>query len=157
MGLDGPAWRRVTEVEGLEVVPSAERIDEHELNNLFEEVGFPRRNPERLRCALDYTFELVGLKEAASGRLLGFARATSDGGNHATIWDVVIHPSRQKRGLGRALVELMIHRVLERDIPVVNLYAEPHIISFYKPLGFEVVPNSKSMSYVKPRKMFTVW
>ena len=34
-------------------------------------------------------------------RMIGFARATSDGVYRATIWDVVVHPDYQGLGLGK--------------------------------------------------------
>lgn len=56
------------------------------------QVGFPRRDPDRLRIALDHTHRLIWVRAtkqsrvARLGQLLGFARATSDGVLNATIW-----------------------------------------------------------------------
>lgn len=36
--------------------------------------------------------------------MTGFANLAWDGGGHAFLLDVVVHPSRQRRGIGRALV-----------------------------------------------------
>src|SRR5579883_895609 len=41
-------------------------------------------------------------------KLIGFARATSDGKYRATIWDVLIHPEYRSRGLGSKLVETVL-------------------------------------------------
>jgi hypothetical protein len=59
---------------------------------LLLQVGFPRRDPDRLRVALDNTHRLIWIRSlkqsrvARLGQLLGFARATSDGVFSATIW-----------------------------------------------------------------------
>ena len=41
-------------------------------------------------------------------RLVGFARASSDGAFRAVLWDVVIPEDVQGRGLGRQLVEALL-------------------------------------------------
>jgi hypothetical protein len=62
---------------------------------LLLQVGFPRRDPDRLRVALDNTHRLIWIRStkqsrvARLGQLLGFARATSDGVFSATIWCVL--------------------------------------------------------------------
>ena len=37
-------------------------------------------------------------------KLVGLARATSDGAFNATVWDVLVAPQYQGQGLGKALV-----------------------------------------------------
>ena len=63
---------------------------------LLTQVGFPVREPEKLRVALEHTHRVLwvrsirGSRWARLGQLLGFARATSDTALSATIWDVVV-------------------------------------------------------------------
>lgn len=69
-------------------------------------------------------------------RLIGCARATSDGIYRATIWDVVIHPEYQGVGLGRKLVEtLLSHPHMNRveRIYLMTTYQQ----KFYQRIGFE--------------------
>lgn len=69
-------------------------------------------------------------------RLIGCARATSDGIYRATIWDVVIHPDYQGGGLGRKLVEtLLSHPYLSRveRIYLMTTYQQ----DFYERIGFQ--------------------
>jgi ribosomal protein S18 acetylase RimI-like enzyme len=48
-------------------------------------------------------------------RLIGFARVLTDGIYRATLWDVVVHPDYQKRGIGEDLVQAVLrHPVLAR-------------------------------------------
>lgn len=57
-----------------------------------QQVGFPRRDPDRLKVALANTHRLIWIRSLKQsrvsrlGQLLGFARATSDGVLSATIW-----------------------------------------------------------------------
>lgn len=73
-------------------------------------------------------------------RLIGFARATSDGVYRATIWDVVIHPDYQGAGLGRKL----IHTVLSHPhmIRVERVYLmTTNQREFYERIGFQGNPT----------------
>jgi ribosomal protein S18 acetylase RimI-like enzyme len=46
-------------------------------------------------------------------RLVGFARVLTDGVYRATLWDVVVHPDYQGRGVGEELVNrVLTHPVL---------------------------------------------
>ncbi|WP_121967936.1 GNAT family N-acetyltransferase [Leptolyngbya sp. BC1307] len=69
-------------------------------------------------------------------RLIGFARATSDGCFRATIWDVVIHPDYQGVGLGRRLVETLIAHPHMNRVERTYLMTT-HQQSFYERIGFE--------------------
>ena len=60
------------------------------------QVGFPKRDPQKLSEALIHTHTILWIRSnrrsrwAKLGQLLGFARATSDGALSATIWDVAV-------------------------------------------------------------------
>ncbi len=69
-------------------------------------------------------------------RLIGFARATSDGIFRATIWDVVIHPDYRGAGLGRKLVETVLSHPLMNRVERVYLMTT-HQQRFYERIGFE--------------------
>lgn len=73
-------------------------------------------------------------------RLIGFARATSDGVYRAVLWDVVIPEDLQGQGLGRRLVEAVVSskelKYTER-IYLMTTNGE----GFYKQLGFETENN----------------
>jgi N-acetylglutamate synthase-like GNAT family acetyltransferase len=69
-------------------------------------------------------------------RLIGFARATSDGVYRATIWDVLVHPEYQGAGLGRKLVEtVLMHPHVNRAERVYLMTT--HQQKFYERIGFE--------------------
>ena len=78
-------------------------------------------------------------------KLVGFARATSDGIYRATIWDVVIDCDYQRLGLGRKLVETVLaHPCMQR---VEKIYlTTTHQQSFYERLGF-IVNSSTTMRF----------
>jgi GNAT superfamily N-acetyltransferase len=69
-------------------------------------------------------------------RLIGFARATSDGIYRAAIWDVVIHDDYQGAGLGRKLVQTVLSHPKLCRVERVYL-TTTHQQSFYEKIGFE--------------------
>ncbi|WP_267383485.1 GNAT family N-acetyltransferase [Cyanobacterium sp. uoEpiScrs1] len=123
---------------------STERdINLYELEELCNAVGWARRPLGKVKQALNHSFIVVSMWEIEKNqrRLVGFARATSDHAFNATVWDVVIHPSCQNKGLGKALVKYMIHQLRNEDISNITLFADPQVIDFYRRLGFVLDPE----------------
>lgn len=118
-------------------------IDLYELEELCDAVGWSRRPLRKVKKALQYSFLVVSMWEqrGQKRRLIGFARATSDHAFNATIWDVVIHPTYQSRGLGKALMKYMIKKLRSEDISNITLFADPHVVDFYRRLGFILDPE----------------
>lgn len=123
---------------------SVERgIDLYELEELCDAVGWARRPLRKVKKALEHSFLVVSVWEIKGTKryLIGFARATSDHAFNATIWDVVVHPSFQKQGLGKALMKYMIRKLRGKDISNITLFADPQVIDFYRRLGFVLDPE----------------
>ncbi|MCW6034927.1 GNAT family N-acetyltransferase [Spirulina subsalsa FACHB-351] len=126
------------------IVFSTEReIDLYELEELCDAVGWARRPLRKVRKALQHSFLVVSMWEqrGVRRRLIGFARATSDHAFNATIWDVVVHPSYQSQGLGKALMQYTIKKLRSEDISNITLFADPHVVDFYRRLGFILDPE----------------
>ncbi|KAE8690913.1 putative S-acyltransferase [Hibiscus syriacus] len=111
------------------------------LNSVFVAVGFPRRDPEKIKLALEHTQSLLWVEHKRSQKPVAFARATGDGVFNAIIWDVVVDPSFQGIGLGKAVMERLIEELLEKGICNIALYSEPRVLGFYRPLGFVSDPD----------------
>ena len=60
-------------------------------------------------------WRVVGVYEAESGRLVGFARAISDGVAYAYLSDVFVTSQARGKGLGKELVATMVDRGPGRD------------------------------------------
>lgn len=118
-------------------------IDLYELEELCDAVGWARRPLQKVKRALNYSFLVVSMWEVKGEqrRLIGFARATSDHAFNATVWDVVVHPSHQNKGLGKALIKYMIRQLRNEDISNITLFADPQVIDFYRRLGFILDPE----------------
>lgn len=130
-----------------------EGIDLDQLNALFVKVGFPRREKQRLEAALRNTPSLLWLREVKSQSLVAFARATGDDVFNAIIWDVVVDPSYQGLGFGKALMERLMFDLVQKGITNICLFAEPNVVGFYKPLGYITDPQGiRAMSLSKKGK-----
>ncbi|NES80158.1 MAG: GNAT family N-acetyltransferase [Moorea sp. SIO2B7] len=130
--------------EQYRILFSTEReIDLYDLEELCDSVGWARRSLRKVKKALQHSFLVVSMWEVRGNRrrLIGFARATSDHAFNATIWDVVVHPKFQNRGLGKALMRYMIKQLRKEDISNITLFADPQVVEFYRRLGFMLDPE----------------
>ncbi len=129
--------------EGRIVFSKDRSIDLYELEELCDAVGWSRRPLRKVRKAIQHSFLVVTMWEEKGQRLqlIGFSRATSDHAFNATIWDVVVHPKFQGRGLGKALMKQVIKELRREDISNITLFADPHVVSFYSELGFTADPE----------------
>lgn len=118
-------------------------IDLYELEELCDAVGWSRRPVRKVRKAIQHSFLVVTMweQQGSRKRLIGFSRATSDHAFNATIWDVVVHPDFQGQGLGKALMKQLIKKLRSEDISNVTLFADPHVVDFYRQLGFVSDPE----------------
>ncbi|MEL6333822.1 MAG: GNAT family N-acetyltransferase [Cyanobacteria bacterium J06559_3] len=103
---------------------------------LFQEAAFwaRERDTEDIVTAIAHSHPVVTAWDG--DRLIGFARATSDGVYRATIWDVVIHPTYQGAGLGRRLVETVLGHPHMNRVERVYLMTT-HQQRFYERIGFQ--------------------
>jgi N-acetylglutamate synthase-like GNAT family acetyltransferase len=112
------------------------KIDFPQLQELFGLTAFWARDRslEDLEIAIANSFPVATVWDG--DRLIGCARATSDGIYRAAIWDVAIHPDYQGWGLGRKLVEtLLSHPHLSRveRVYLMTTYQQ----KFYERIGFQ--------------------
>ncbi|WP_341525501.1 GNAT family N-acetyltransferase [Nostoc sp. UHCC 0302] len=114
-------------------------IDLYQLQELLNVSAFwaKGRSIEDLSIAIANSEPVVWACDGE--RLIGFARATSDGIYRATIWDVVIHPEYRSSGLGKNLVQTVLSHPRIKDVERVYLMTT-HQQGFYEKIGFQ--PNT---------------
>lgn len=112
------------------------KVDFVQLQRLFVRAAFwaQERNIEDLQIAIANSNPVVTVWDTE--RLIGFARANSDGIYRAGIWDVVIDPDYQGVGLGRKLVQTVLSHPLVCKVERVYL-TTTHQQSFYERIGFQ--------------------
>lgn len=110
---------------------------------LWDKIAFSRgRNPETIAAAIAATDHLVQAWD--EGRLVGTARVLTDGAYYATIWDVIVDPAFQGRGIGRALMRRAVEPFLGRGFAFIALFAAEGKEGFYDDLGFR--PRARAMN-----------
>jgi ribosomal protein S18 acetylase RimI-like enzyme len=137
---------------------SQPQLDLYQLQSLFQAGAFWARDRQidDWEIAIANSNPIVTVWDGS--RLMGFARATSDGIYRATIWDVVIHPDYQGFGLGRKLVETLVSH------PQMNRVERIYLMTtrqqrFYERIGFEentsttmvLYNNESTVGYVATR------
>jgi N-acetylglutamate synthase-like GNAT family acetyltransferase len=116
-------------------------LDFYKLQALLNKSAFwaVDRRIEDLKIAVDRSEPVISAWDEE--KLIGFARATSDGIYRATIFDVVVDPDYRRLGLGRKLVEIILGHPCMVQVEKIYLMTTNQQ-SFYERLGF--VTNSST-------------
>lgn len=124
-------------------------IDYDQLQELFRLGAFwaRERNIEDWKVAIANSEPVITVWDGQ--KLIGFARATSDGIYRGTIWDVVIHPEYQGAGLGRKLVETVLSHPRMSRVERVYLMTT-HQQRFYERIGFECNSTTTMVLHNQP-------
>ncbi|XP_051143070.1 uncharacterized N-acetyltransferase ycf52 [Andrographis paniculata] len=72
-----------------------------------------------------------------NGWLIGFGRAVSDLGLTASIYDVIVHPALQGRGIGKKIVNRILRILTHRDIYDISALCTEKQRLFFSKCGFE--------------------
>jgi GNAT superfamily N-acetyltransferase len=70
------------------------------------------------------------------GKLVAFCRMLTDFVFRASIWDILVHPDHQGKGVGSRLMGYALEHPSVRDIPVVTSFSSD-LVPFLKRGGFE--------------------
>ena len=109
------------------------RIEAGDYLRLRQSVGWrsAELSDAAIQAALDRTWNVV-VRE--SGAIVGLGRLLEDGAFYATIWDVIVVPEAQRRGIGTAIFERLLEQASARTTVV--LVASPAGKPLYERYGF---------------------
>ena len=82
------------------------------------------------------------------GALVGAARALTDGTYYASIFDVVVAPEHQGRGVGRAMVRELLARLPVERVFLTSVFGKE---GFYERFGFLAQTNAMGR-YLEPAR-----
>ena len=116
-----------------------------EVNAAYAWVEWPQREPWRLE-AIARSCTWFAAREADD--LVGVARLLDDGGLHATMWDVIVRPDRQRRGIGRLLARAILDRCADRRL--IALVSTPAAVPFFAAMGFVTDSHGHAAMYLRP-------
>lgn len=54
---------------------------------------------------------------------------------------MAVRPAFQGKGLGKALMGYMVAKLRKQDISNITLFADPHVVEFYRNMGFIADPE----------------
>jgi len=110
--------------------------------DLYGAVGWTvyTNDPGTLALALAGSTTVVVARRGE--RIVGLARVISDRATIAYLQDVLVHPSEQRSGIGRALVELALKPYSHVRQKVLLTDDDPAQQAFYEALGYSPVGGS---------------
>ncbi|MGI5897233.1 MAG: GNAT family N-acetyltransferase [Oscillospiraceae bacterium] len=108
-------------------------------------VGWPAAEREQVANGLKNSVHLVSAVDAANDSVVGIARCVGDGGMVAVLVDVAVLPDYQGKGIGSALVRLLLEKIKEDLHPgqkvMISLIAAHGREGFYRRFGFAASPD----------------
>jgi GNAT superfamily N-acetyltransferase len=116
----------VAEIEG------GARLQVDDFRRLRESVGWstPERD-EAIQSGLARTWNVVARED---GDIVGIGRLLDEGALYAALWDMIVVPHAQRRGIGSAILERLLERAADRTI--VMLVATAAGRPLYERYGF---------------------
>ncbi len=109
---------------------------------LFETTGWNvkyRATPSDLAIALENSWYTLSAYD--DGCLVGFGRLMCDGAMHAMIFDLIVQPTHQHRGIGSEILRRLVAVCHEHRIRDIQLFAANDMRSFYERRGFSTRPE----------------
>jgi len=124
----------IRQINAYQIALHTERaIDAAAVRALYEAVHWwPDRQPAAIAAILGDA-PAVGAWDG--DRLIGFARAVTDGVFRAYIEDVVVEPAYRRRGLATQMLRRLLAALA--DIETISLFCGPDLAGLYERLGFK--------------------
>jgi len=91
---------------------------------------------------------VISVVEVASGELVGFVRAITDGVYRGVLFDLIVTPRYRGRGLGAELVRRVHDHPAMAGCGRIELICTGSMVPFYERLGYAVAP---------PERLRMVW
>lgn len=117
-----------------------------EVNAAYGWVEWPPRESWRLEAVARSS---TWFAARDGDELVGVARLLDDGGLHASLWDLVVRPDRQRQGIGSALARAALDRCGDRRL--VALVSTPAAVPFFAAMGFVTDSHGHAAMYLRPR------
>jgi GNAT superfamily N-acetyltransferase len=135
-----------TPTDAITISDDRTRVDLDQLLDLYRETWWAKnRDRADVERALAHSHPLI--TAWVGPRMVGFSRVISDLTYRATIWDVIVRPDLQGRGVGKRMMQAVLdHPDLENVTMFLLLTKDQH--RFYAGLGFT---HEKDMSMMLRR------
>ena len=133
------------EYEIVTAAPAEEIVELYKAGNWWQESPEAREViPSMIKGSLCFM-----VARSLEGRIVGMARAISDGYSDAYIQDVVVLKSHRGQGIGRELIRRLTEYCVARKIAWIGVIAEPGTQEFYEGLGYGPLVGYQPMLHGK--------
>ncbi|MDR1916711.1 MAG: GNAT family N-acetyltransferase [Synergistaceae bacterium] len=106
-----------------------------ELQDLYRFTHWGRsRSLEQIERMLDGTNLCFSVRY--KGKLVAFCRMLTDFVFRGSIWDILVHPDHQGKGIGSRLMNYALTHPAVKDIPIITSYSSD-LVPFLRRNGFE--------------------
>ena len=110
-------------------------VTPEELQDLYRFTKWGRsRSLEQIEKMLEGTSMCFSVRY--NGKLVAFCRILTDFVFRGSLWDILVHPDHQGKGLGSSLLRYALTHPSIRSVPVIVTYTS-ELIEFMCKLGFE--------------------
>jgi ribosomal protein S18 acetylase RimI-like enzyme len=119
-----------------------EAPDRDQYFSLFKSTGWNdtyQLTKEELASTLERSFFCVSVYDEQE--LIGFGRVMSDGILHAMIYEMIIRPEYQRKGIGKEVLSLLVTRCQQSNIRDIQLFCAKGKREFYEKYGFLARPE----------------
>ncbi|MBQ0110265.1 MAG: GNAT family N-acetyltransferase [Clostridiales bacterium] len=118
------------------VIREYNKFKKAEIQRLYAEVGWTAYTENMPALEQGYKNSLLVLAAYENEELLGIVRVVGDGYTIIWIQDILVFPSKQRQGIGTALLKAVLNKY--PDVRQIELATDntPETIAFYKSLGF---------------------
>jgi ribosomal protein S18 acetylase RimI-like enzyme len=120
--------------------------------DLFETTGWNDKyelSQEEYYVALQNSWYCISVYD--NNQLVGFGRVICDGVVHALILDVIVHPDKQGKGIGKDIMDKLMAQCKKHKVRDIQLFSATDKAGFYEKLGFrkrkDVAPGMELEKY----------
>jgi GNAT superfamily N-acetyltransferase len=106
-------------------------VDWSEVIEVFRRAPLGERDPEKLQRACENSFVVCFAYDRDT--VIGMGRAISDGEYYAGLYDIVVLPEYQGKGVGKTIVEAIHDRL---PVNLITLFTVPGVQPFYMKCGY---------------------
>jgi len=124
-----------TEFNGYYFYDSKLAVTPEELQSLYLFTKWGRsRSLEQIAKMLNGTSMCFSVRH--EGRLVAFCRVMTDFVFRGSLWDILVHPDHQGKGLGSQLLRYALQHPAINSLPIILTYTS-ELVDFCAKLGFE--------------------
>lgn len=112
-------------------------------HGLFATTGwnsYYRATVDDLARVLDHSWRTISAYEG--DQLVGFGRLLCDGVMHAMIFDLIVHPRHQRKGIGAEVLRRLVAACDAAGIRDIQLFSAEGKVPFYLKRGFSLRPET---------------